>query len=91
MPKYIHLPRLDQNDPQIREYTEAVQRGEKSFHIFTHNEGWIVKRIKDSKAQIFSNKAEAYEHARNKAAAAKTEVILHGKDGRIEARKSYEE
>ena len=91
MPKYINLPKIDQNDPQIREYTDAVERGEKSFHIFVNDKGWAVKRIKDLRAQMFSSKTEAYEHARNRAEANKTEVILHGKDGRIEKRQSYEE
>lgn len=91
MPQYIKLPELNQNDPQIREYTDAIQRGEKSIHVFINDQGWVVKRIKDSQARIFRSKMEAYEHARSKARADKTEVIMHGKDGRIEERESYEQ
>ncbi len=89
MPQYIKMPELNQNDPQIREYTDAIQRGEKIIHIFINDQGWVVKRLKDSRARIFSNKTEALEHARNEAEANETEVIMHGKDGRILERQSY--
>ena len=92
-PKIIPLKRRNANNPQIKSYVEAVQRGQKSIHILYDKDGggsWKVKRIgAHGNEGVFSTKDEAFFHAREIARENDTEVIIHGQDGLIRERQSY--
>lgn len=90
MPNKVLLPRKNPNDPQIKSYVKAVQTGQKIYHLSSNKGKWIVKKALAEKAtKIFDNKTEATAFATKVAKNNQTELIIHGRDGRIQDRKSY--
>lgn len=88
--KKILLQRKNSNDPQIKSYVKAVQAGQKIYHLTSNDGKWIVKKALAEKAvKTFSNKAEATIYASKIAKSNRTELIIHGKDGRIQNRRSF--
>jgi hypothetical protein len=88
--KKVLLPRKNPNDPQIKSYVRAVQAGQKMYHLTSNNGKWVVKKALSQKAaKVFDNKEKATVYAIKVAKNHRTELIIHGKDGRIQDRKSY--
>ena len=88
--KKVLLPRKNPNNPQIKSYVKAVQAGQKIYHLSPSEDKWIVKKALAEKAtKIFDNKAQATTFAKKIAQNNQTELIIHGKDGRIQERKSF--
>ena len=81
--------KTDQNNPAIRAYKEAVEKGKKDQHIFPKKNGWIVKNLLSDKAsQTFGVQQEATKYAQSIASQG-TAIFIHGVDGRIQERIDY--
>lgn len=62
----------------------------KNQHVVKNDEGWSVKGAGNSKAtKIFRTQKEAIEFARDIAINQKSEVVIHGRDGKIRDKDSY--
>jgi hypothetical protein len=88
-PKKTQLRRPDPNNPQIREYTDAIRRGQKSYQVRAAGRGWIVRQFDGSYERTFPSKEDAVSHARSAAEAHASEMFIYGKDGRIVEHASY--
>ena len=78
--------KTDQNNPTVRAYKEAVEKGKKDQHILPRENGWIVKSLLSEKtSQTFSTQQEAAKYAESIASQG-TAVFIHGFDGRIRDR-----
>ncbi len=88
-PKEIPLKRNDKNNPQIKSYTDAIKRGQKSIHIFPKDGKWEVKRIGNSDIGSFNSQREAIDYAKKIAENNQSELITHGSDGLIQERRSF--
>ena len=81
--------KTDQNNPAIREYKEAVEKGKKNQHVLPHDGKWAITNLASGTAsQIFTSAQEAIDYAKAHAAVG-TAVFIHGSDGRIKERKDY--
>ena len=79
----------DQNNPAIRAYKEAVEKGMKNQHVLPYGKKWAVAYLGTEKVDhVFDNAQEAIEYAEENAAAG-TAVFVHSSDGRIKERKEY--
>lgn len=79
----------DQNNPAIRAYSEAVEKGKKNQHVLPFQGKWTVTDLASEKAtNIFSNAQEAINFAKAHAAAG-TAVFIHDSNGRIKERQDY--
>lgn len=59
-------------------------------HVVPSGNGWSVRRAGSSKAsKSFGTQKEAIEEARKVAIRQKTELYIHGKNGKIRERNSY--
>ena len=88
--KKIILKRRDPNNPQIKAYSRAVENGYKTQHVLPSKNGWVVKKAGASKAsKVFEKQDSAIKFGTKIAKNNKTELIVHGKDGRIRERNSY--
>lgn len=62
----------------------------KNQHVVPHPDGWAVKGEGNSKAtKITDTQQEAINHARAIAKNQESELLIHGKDGKIRERDSY--
>jgi len=62
----------------------------KKVHVVPHKDGWATKVEGNKRASSVSEtKADAFQAGREKAKEMKTELIIHGKDGRIQNSNSY--
>ena len=78
--------KTDQNNPAIRAYKEAVEKGKKDQHILPRENGWIVKNLLSEKtSQTFGTQQEASRYAESIASQG-TAIFIHGSDGRIRDR-----
>ncbi len=81
--------KTDQNNPTIRAYREAVEKGKKDQHILPHDDGWVVKSLLSEKSsQTFGTQQEATRYAKSIVDPG-TAIFVHGADGRIVDRKDY--
>lgn len=81
--------KTDQNNPAIRAYSEAVEKGKKNQHVVPYGDKWAVTDLASGKAmQVFIDESGAIEYAQSHAAQG-TAVFIHGSDGRIKERKDY--
>ena len=81
--------KTDQNNPVVRSYKEAVEKGKKNQHVLPYGEKWAVTNLVSGKAtHVFRDPNEAIKYAKANAAAG-TAVFIHGPDGRISERKDY--
>lgn len=88
--KEILLERKNLNNPQIREYTEAIKRGSKSQHVSPSKNGsWIVTSDDKKVPKSFDNKEEAINYARVMAKSRSSAVFTHSTSGRIIDREDY--
>ena len=84
MKKIIY--KTNQNNPVIRAYKEAVEKGRKNQHVLPRQNGWVVKNLGSGKAShVFSTKEDAADYAESMAAAG-TAVFIHNSEGRIQNR-----
>ena len=83
--KWKKLPR--RRTPEIIAYEEAVKRGMKNQHVLKTGDGWAVKSGGAERAsKVFPTQGKAVRHARTIAKNKKSEVIIHGENGRIKKR-----
>ncbi len=62
----------------------------KNQHVVKHQEGWAVKGAGNEKAtKVTSTQKEAIEAAREIAINQRSEVVIHGRDGKIRDKDSY--
>lgn len=62
----------------------------KNQHVTPHDKGWQVKGAGNQKATIVtSTKSEAQAIATNIAKNQKSEVVIHGQNGRIQNKNSF--
>jgi hypothetical protein len=81
--------KTNQNNPVIRAYKDAVERG-KNQHVLPRDSGWIVKRAGSERAsKIFNTQTKATEYAKSVAQNQETSVFIHGSNGRIRDRMDY--
>lgn len=81
--------KTDQNNPVIRSYKEAVEKGKKDQHVLPRENGWIVKNLLSDKAsKTFDTQQDAARHAESIVSQG-TAIFIHGSDGRIQDRKDY--
>jgi|SRR3989344_5535974 len=90
-PKEIPLKRNNRNNPQIKSYTDAIKRGQKNIHVVSRDGEWQVKRIgRDSHSGTFTTQKAAVTEAIKIAKNNNSELFIHGKNGYIKERRSYE-
>ncbi len=78
--------KTDQNDPAIRAYKEAVEKGKKDQHVLPRDNGWVVKNLlSDGSSRIFNTQSEAANYAKSNASQG-TAIFIHGINGRIQNR-----
>lgn len=59
-------------------------------HVVPHEKGWAVRGEGSSRAEVVTEtKQEAVEAARKLAQAQRSELVIHGKDGRIQTKDSH--
>jgi hypothetical protein len=81
--------KTDQNNPTIRAYNEAVEKGQKNQHVVPYGDKWAVTDLSSGKAkQVFIDERGAIEYAQSHAAQG-TIVFIHSNDGRIKERIDY--
>ena len=62
----------------------------KNVHVVPHEGGWATRRDRSERVGgVFSTQKEAEEAARETARREKTEVVIHGRDGKIRDKDSY--
>lgn len=82
--------RTNQNNPQIKAYKQAVEKGLDGQHVLPREKTWIVKRAGASRAtQTFDTQHEARQFAEIVARNQGTALFVHGKDGRIMDRREF--
>lgn len=72
----------------LKERTRTISK--KGIHVVPHEGGWAVKREGAIRASsVHDRKADALESARDLSRKNRVEVVIHGKDGKIQDRDSY--
>lgn len=62
----------------------------KSQHVVPQNGQWAVRDEGNSKAShVFEKQADAIDHAREIARSNRSELVIHGRDGRIREKNTY--
>jgi len=73
--------------------SKAMQTGPKSRkgqHVVPNGDKWSIRKAGSERASgTFATQKEAVENAKKIAKNQKTELYIHGKDGRIRERNSY--
>jgi len=88
----IPIPLKNPNNPQIRAYEKAVERGLNSQYVLPRNEEWIVKKPNIQRSvRVFSTQQEAVSYAKGLAQKQGTAVFVHNAEGSIEERFYYGE
>ncbi|MEX0896084.1 MAG: DUF2188 domain-containing protein [Patescibacteria group bacterium] len=84
------LYKTNQNNPQIKAYKEAVEKGRQSQHVLPREGAWVVKRAGSQRVtQVFTTQLEARQFAEGIARNQGTALFVHGKDGRIKDRRDF--
>ena len=79
----------DQNNPVVRAYKDAIEREKNNFHIFPHNNTWVVRKIDQTDSQhIFTNQKAAEQYVSSLATQG-TAIFIHNENGTIAQRKDY--
>ena len=59
-------------------------------HVVPYNDKWAVKKEGSEKVtRIYDNQSDAIEYAKEIAKNQKSELIIHGKDGKIREKNTY--
>lgn len=83
--------RTNQNDPHVRAYKEAIEKGRKDHHVVYKDDSWrVVRGDSQRPLEVFNTKEEAIRRAKSFARDQGTAVYIHGADGRIRERENYE-
>ncbi len=62
----------------------------KNQHVVPHPDGWAVKGAGNGKAtKVHATQSEAIVHAKRIARNQSSELLIHGRNGRIRERNSY--
>lgn len=63
----------------------------KSYHVIANvNGGWNVKRTDAERAtRSFASQKDAIEYGRSISRSHATELVIHGRDGRLSSKESY--
>lgn len=62
----------------------------KNVHVVPHDDGWAVKKEGNNRASsVHPTQKEAMDAGRNIAKTAKSELVIHGRDGKIRDSDSY--
>ena len=62
----------------------------KNLHVVPCEEGWAIKKEgSNNYIKTFDTKAPCVDYARDLARNEKNELLIHGKDGKIQNRDSY--
>ena len=62
----------------------------KNQHVVPHDSGWAVKGAGNSKAtSVHSTQADAIQQAKEIAQNQRSEMLIHGQNGRIREKNSY--
>lgn len=62
----------------------------KPVHVVPHEDGWAVRREgSDRASSVHATKDEALEQGRDTARRENTELVIHGRDGRIQDKDSF--
>ncbi len=62
----------------------------KSIHAVPHKNGWACKKEgSNNYIEFFDTKIPCVDYARDLAQKEKSELFIHGKDGKIQSRDSY--
>ena len=60
------------------------------IHVIPHKEGWAVEKDNAERAsKVTETKKEAEDAGRKQAKVEKTELVIHGKNGKIQDSDSY--
>jgi hypothetical protein len=82
--------KTNQENPQIRAYKQAVEKGMQNYHVVFRGNSWEVALAgEQNNKQIFRTQQEAIEHAQSAAQNHGTAVYIHGTDGRIVSSQEY--
>ena len=84
------LYKTNQNDPSIRAYKEAVEKGKRNQHILPYGKKWAVTNLAPNRVNpvVFDDPQVAMQYAETNATAG-TAIFIHSSDGRIRERKDY--
>lgn len=81
----------NQNNPQVRAYKEAAEKGRKDHHVVYKGDSWRVIRGDAYRSlETFNTREEAIQRAKSIARSQGTAVYIHGVDGKIREREDYE-
>ncbi|MDO8429711.1 MAG: DUF2188 domain-containing protein [Candidatus Daviesbacteria bacterium] len=84
------LYKTNQNNPTIKAYKEAIEKGMQNHHVLPRGDEWIVKKAGSSRAsQVFSTQKEAANYGKLVAQNNGTALFIHRSDGKIRERKDY--
>lgn len=62
----------------------------KNVHVVPRNDGWVIRKEGNSRAtSVHQTQRDAVEAAREIARTQSSELVIHGRDGRIRDRDSY--
>lgn len=62
----------------------------KNQHVVPHKDGWAVRGAGNSRAtSVHSTQSEAIIEAKSSAQSQQSEMLIHGRNGRIRERNSY--
>lgn len=62
----------------------------KNQHVVPRDNGWAVRGAGNSRdTSVHNTQAQAINHARNIAENQRSELVIHGRDGRIREKDSY--
>lgn len=62
----------------------------KPVHVVPHKDGWAVRREDAERvSSVHSTKDKAVDQGRDTARQDRTELVIHGKDGRIQDKDSF--
>ena len=84
------LARKNLNNPQIKSYSKAVEKGMASQHVVPANGNWAVKRAGSFRvSKIFDTQKEAVSYGQKVARNKGSELFVHNLSGRIKSRQSF--
>lgn len=79
----------DQNNPVIRAYKNAVEKGKKDLHVIFRGNRWIVKNLLSERVnKTFDTQQDAVRYAESSASQG-TAVFIHAPTGLITERRDY--
>jgi hypothetical protein len=62
----------------------------KNVHVVKHDDGWAVKKAGNERASsVHQTQQQAIDAGREAAKAERSELVIHGRDGRIRDADSY--